>query len=212
MQAKLALWQSKRLIHTHQDFYHDYRYHTGLQFLFNDLYSHQDFSERDRDLERIFPKLVKLLPSKVLDTVSIMVELNLLTQQLDQALCEQLAKRTDGHITPEAYCSAYQACDNQADRQRQLSLVHEAGLKLERYAHSQTIMFALRISEGPAEMAGLSALYNFLKRGFSAFHSMQDVAILMETIVQREHALLQQIFDGLIPNTFTSFIPEQSHD
>ncbi len=200
-------------MHTHADFYYDERYHQGLQFLFNDLYSHQDFSERDRDLERIFPKLVKLLPGKVLETVSTLVELNLLTQQLDHTLAVQLQQIAPGQpISGQRYCAAYRTCNNLDMRQQQLDLIHAAGLKLERYARSQTILFALRMSEGAAEMAGLAALHGFIQRGFVAFHSMQDIALLMDTIVQREKQLLDAIYQGHSPNTFISFNAEIQHD
>ena len=88
--AKLAQWQSERLKHSHRDLYYSPRYQDGLSFLFTELYSDTDFSERDRDLERIFPKMVKLLPNSVLETVSLLVELNMLTQMLDQELATKL--------------------------------------------------------------------------------------------------------------------------
>ncbi len=206
MLGALATWQSRRLIFTHHDFYADRRYQEGLHFLFNDLYSHQDFGDRDRDLERIFPKLVKLLPSSVLETVSILVELNLLTQQLDLQLVERLdTMSADTFIQGQDYCEAFRACNNQQARLRQLTLVHEAGLKLEHYARSQSIAFGLRMTEGAAEMAGLAALHQFIRRGFKAFQSMEDVPLLMNTIVDRERALMQAIFDGSLPDTFLSF-------
>lgn len=209
---QLARWQSERLIHTHSDFHSDPRYREGLDFLFQDLYSHQDFSERDRDLERIFPKLVKLLPARVLETVSVLVELNQLTQELDIALTRQLQPDPQAPINAKDYCAAYRACNNLPTRQLQLQRVHEAGLKLEKYARSQTIALGLRMTEGAADMAGLSALHGFIQRGFRAFHSMHGVPALLNTICERENSLLLSIFAGETPTTFQSFTPGTSHD
>ena len=87
---QLTLWQNARLKNTHQDLYSNSNYKKGLQFLFDELYSAKDFSGRDSDLERILPKIIKLLPKAVIDTVRLLVELNLLTQKLDQQLTDTI--------------------------------------------------------------------------------------------------------------------------
>lgn len=193
----LAAWQSARLLQTHNDLYQLPGYRDGITFLFNELYSAQNFDQRDNDLERIFPKLLKLMPNKVLGTVAAIVELNLCTQELDIVITEQLLAQ--GHIdtlNEEYYAEAYRRCDNKAQRLKQLELVAEVGDKLNRYARSRSIMLALKASRRPAELAGLAALHGFIHRGFTAFHSMQDIPHLMQTIVHRERAILAQIFAG----------------
>jgi len=195
--SKLALWQSARLKHTHQDLYASANYQKGLEFLFTDLYSAEDFSHRDRDLERIFPKMVKLLPNAVLETVTLLVELNLLTQTLDQNLANALFNVLKlEEIDELGYCEAYRHCDNLSQRAYQIELTSELGNKLDKYARSSMINFSLKITETPAEMAGLSALHNFLMKGFSAFHSMKAVKPLMATLTERESAILKQIYAG----------------
>lgn len=195
--AKLAHWQSERLKHSHQDLYQSPKYQQGLAFLFTDLYSSEDFSDRDRNLERIFPKMVKLLPKSVLNTVSLLVELNLLTQQLDHALAETIFIRL-GHqqLDEGKYCQAYRLCNNHGERLYQIQLTAELGKKLDKYARSSIILFSLKMSEGAAEMAGLSALHQFLMSGFQAFHSMQNIDKLMVTLTERETDYLDRIYQG----------------
>jgi hypothetical protein len=190
----LSAWQSRRLQMTHSDLHSDARFRNGLNFLFSDLYSPQDFSSRDSSLERIFPKMVKWLPESVLDTVAQLVELNHLTQWLDQQLTERLfAHSAAQEIRIDLYCDAYRRCDNRTDRERQVRQVCEAGLLLDRYARSTFLRYSLKISESAAEMAGLAALHQFLLKGFSAFHEMQDVERLMRTLEQRELAIMNRI-------------------
>lgn len=192
---RVAAWQSARLLKTHQDLYQLPGYRDGIDFLFNELYSAQNFDQRDTDLERIFPKLLKLMPNKVLGTVATIVELNLCTQELDIMITEQLLAH--GHIetlNEQHYANAYRRCDNKAQRLKQLELVAEVGDKLNRYARSRSIMLALKASRRPAELAGLAALHGFIHRGFTAFHNMQDIPRLMHTIVNREYTILEQIF------------------
>jgi len=195
--TQLTLWQSERLKRTHHDLYHTSNYKQGLTFLFDELYSAQDFSSRDRDLERIFPKMIKLLPKTVISTVSLLVELNLLTQKLDHELARAIFHTLDyADINEQNYCEAYQYCNNQDQRQYQIKLTSELGVKMDKYARSSLINFSLKITETPAEMAGLSKLHAFIMRGFSAFHTMKDVQTLMETLTQRESVVLDQIFTG----------------
>ena len=191
----LSQWQSSRLIHTHKTFYQSPDYSEGLDFLFSELYSAKDFSQRDSDLERIFPKLVKYLPKKVVHIVALLVELNHLTQQLDQQLAFTIFHRMKlKHIDEDIYCHAYKSCDNKADRIRQIELTQELGTKLDRYARSSTISFTLNMTEGAAEMAGLRALHQFLKSGFNAFHKMKSVDSLMHEISTKERDLMMTIF------------------
>ena len=195
--AKLSQWQSERLKHSHNDLYYSPVYQTGLAFLFTDLYSDTDFSDRDRDLERIFPKMVKLLPNSVLETVSLLVELNMLTQMLDQDLATKLfLDLSHTSINEQNYCEAYQLCKNAQKRAYQIKLTEKLGKKLDKYARSQVILFSLKLSKGAAESAGLGALHDFLNSGFKAFHSMQNIDMLMHTIAMREIQFLKAIMSG----------------
>ena len=192
--AKLAQWQSERLKFSHRDLYHAPQYQQGLSFLFTELYADNDFSQRDRDLERIFPKMIKLLPASVLETVSLLVELNMLTQMLDQELADMLFNTLGyAQINEENYCAAYRLCNNLQKRAYQIQLTSELGKKLDKYARSQVILFSLKLSKGAAEKAGLGALHCFLREGFAAFHSMQDIDYLMRKIACRESDFLGRI-------------------
>jgi hypothetical protein len=195
--ARLSQWQSERLKHSHSDLYYSPIYQEGLSFLFTDLYSDTDFSDRDRDLERIFPKMVKLLPNSVLETVALLVELNMLTQMLDQELASKLfLDLSYTSINEQHYCEAYRLCNNEQKRAYQIKLTDELGKKLDKYARSQVILFSLKLSKGAAESAGLSALHQFLSTGFKAFHSMQNIDMLMHNIALRETQFLKEIMSG----------------
>jgi hypothetical protein len=192
--AKLAQWQSERLKYSHKDLYYSSLYQEGLSFLFTDLYSDTNFSERDRDLERIFPKMVKLLPNSVLETVSLLVELNMLTQLLDQELATKLyIDLSHTTINEQNYCEAYRLCKSEQKRAYQIKLTEDLGKKLDKYARSKAILFSLKLSKSAAESAGLGALHSFLSMGFNAFHSMQDVDMLMHKIALRETSFLDAI-------------------
>ena len=188
MTTALATWQTNRLRTTHSDLYRNEHFQNGIDFLLQELYGANDFSARDRDLERIFPKLVKLLPNKLIDTVSNLVELNLLTQQLDEKLAitmlELNANPTE--IVEQTYIAAYANGSEFSERKRQLELVSQAGQLLDKHARNPLLRFSLNVSERPANKAGLAALHSFLVRGFDAFYSMKNVNTLMQRDSRRD--------------------------
>lgn len=193
----LGDWQAERLKHTHADLYHNPRYHEALDYLLKDLYSPKEFSRRDSDVERVFPVMVKLLPDHALYTVSGLVELNLLSQQLDLQLTEALFQHLGvSQITEESYAQAYRLCDNHARRLQQIQLFANIGNDLERYVSSRLLAMTLKMTEGPAYMAGLGELHGFLSRGFHAFRAMGGVEELLDRIIQREIQILERIYAG----------------
>lgn len=197
LEEALRRWQTARLKATHADLYRTHRYHNGLDFLLQDLYAPQQFTRRDDDIERIFPMMVKLLPETVLQLVARLVELNLLTQRLDQTLASHLrAMNHVGPITPAAYAQAFQASNDSINRRHQLQLIADVGDDLDRYVRSKTLALLLRMTRGAAEMAGLGDLHNFLRRGFDAFLEMEGVTELLDTVVRRETLILEGLLAG----------------
>ncbi len=193
----LGNWQMTRLKRTHHDLYHDPRYHEGLDFLLQDLYAPKEFSRRDDDVERIFPVVVKLLPDHALSTVASLVELNLISQQLDLALTEVLFNQLRVHeVTEQTYIEAFRLCDNQSRRLHQIQLVSKVGNDLEKYVHSRLLLTTLKMTRKPADMAGLGQLHSFLQRGFNAFRQMGEVSPLLDCVIQRETRILKRIFAG----------------
>lgn len=196
----LSQWQAERLKETHQDLYQSPRYHEGLDFLLKDLYAPKEFTQRDDDLERIFPVAVKLLPDNLLYTISLLVELNLLTQQLDMALADMLFNQLKvNEITAENYCEAYRLCNNKTLRLHQTQLIANIGNDLDVYVRSRLVRLTLKVTRSPAEMAGLGNLHSFLRRGFSAFQEMNGVDELLTLIISRETDILESIFNNESP-------------
>lgn len=199
----IAHWQAERLKATHRDLYRHPGYHDGLEFLLTDLYAPASMTRRDDSVDRVFPKMVKWLPDHLLDTLAGLVQLNLLTQQLDLELAERLEELQlpAETLTKEDYCLAYRASRMQAQRRQQIMLVAQVGQQLDRYVRNRTLGWLLSISRAPAEMADLSDLHDFLRRGYGAFRKMKQVDLLIDRLVSRE----QRVMDNILcnhPNPF----------
>lgn len=194
----VANWQAERLKSTHQDLYQHPGYHAGLEFLLTDLYAPASMTRRDDNIDRVFPKMVKWLPDHLLETLAGLVELNLITQQLDLELVELLDQRDIPAtlIAAEHYCEVYRASQMLEQRRKQVVLVADVGQQLDRYVRNRTLGWLLSMSRTPAEMADLSDLHNFLHRGYSAFRKMDNVDLLINRLVTREQQVMDNILSG----------------
>jgi hypothetical protein len=194
----IADWQAQRLKQTHRDLYDHPGYHSGLEFLLTDLYAPAGMTRRDDNIDRVFPKMVKWLPDHLLGTLSGLVELNLLTQELDLELAERVHQEglNIGDLNADGYCRAYRNSRRLSDRERQIRLVADVGQQLDRYVRNRTLGWLLSMAKTPAEMANLTDLHSFLHRGYSAFRKMEDVDGLIDRLVVRESRVMDNILAG----------------
>ncbi len=194
--ARVAGWQSRRLRMTYADLSADPRYAAAVEFFQNDLYGAADFSQRDADLARVVPIMVRMLPASMLVTTAAAVELNGLSQELDRVLLGRLP-RADGQFSVAEYCKAYRRVGNFPLRRRQIDLIAEIGAALDRQVRKPLLRTALMMMRHPARMAGMSTLQDFLERGFDAFHRMGGAEYFLETIRSRETEIMEAIIAGV---------------
>lgn len=192
---RVANWQARRLRMTYADLAADPRYTAAIAFFQNDLYGPADFSRRDADLARVVPVMVRVLPERVIGTMAAAMELNGLSQELDRVLLARLP-RADGNFSVTEYCKAYRRAGNFPLRRRQVRLIVEVGAELDRHVKKPLVRTALAMMRQPAKLAGLSALQDFLERGFAAFRRMDGAKEFLATIEERETQILEAIVDG----------------
>jgi hypothetical protein len=192
---RLATWQSRRLRMTYDDLAAQDRYAGAIQFFQTDLYGTTDFARRDADLARVVPVMVRMLPDTVIATIAKAVELHALSQALDRSLLARLP-RADGRFSVAEYCRAYRRTGKRPERERQIRLIGEIGVRLAEFVRKPLIRAALRMMRQPARLAGLAALHDFLERGFAAFHQMGEATEFLATIDTRERALMEAMLAG----------------
>jgi len=193
--GRLADWQARRLRMTYADLAADPRYKAAIRFFQNDLYGAGDFSRRDADLARVVPMMVKMLPDAVILTAAAAMELNALSQELDRLLLARLP-RADGYFSVVEYCKAYRRAGNFPARERQIRLIGDIGTALDHYVQKPLVRTALAMMRQPARMAGMSALQDFLERGFAAFRTMNGAQTFLATIAERETQIMEAIVGG----------------
>jgi hypothetical protein len=191
--ARLGAWQSRRLGATYADLAGMPRYADAIAFFQSDLYG-GDFAQRDADLARVVPLMVRMLPERVIATVALAMELNALSQELDRLLLAALP--ANAALTVARYCRAFRDMGHRDLRARQVDLIVEIGRGLDGVVRKPFIHAALVMMRTPARLAGLGVLHDFLERGFDAFHRMEGADEFLATIDRRERALFDRIFAG----------------
>ena len=191
---RVARWQSRRLNATYSDLAADPRYAEAIAFFQSELYGPGDFSQRDADLARVVPIMIRVLPDAVVETVAMAMELSTLSHELDHALVGKLD--ASAPFTVAAYCDAYRACDNRAERTRQIELIGRTGRALDRYVRQPMLRPLLLMMRHPARAAGLAALQEFLEGGFASFAGMREVDAFLKAVDNRETTLMEAMFSG----------------
>lgn len=193
--AHLGEWQLRRLRRTYADLEASPRYAAAIRFFETDLYGPSDFASRDTDLARVVPVMRRLLPAGALETVASAVELNALSQDLDRAMIDELRSFGDRFGVSD-YCAAYRRMGQHHRRRRQIRLIGDVGVSLDRYVAKPMVRSALRMMRKPARVAGLTALQGFLERGFAAFAQMRGAVEFLATIESRETMIHEAIVGG----------------
>lgn len=203
--ALLRSWQANRLQNTYQDLLLSKRYRPAAQFFLSDIYAARDFSQRNADLERFYQGVSKVLPERAVSILADAVDLYQLSDRLDEDMSRVLIndlEATDS-ITTALYAEAYRILDNYDDRVRQIQLITAIGRGVDKLVQIPFVGVTLRLAHAPAVMAGWSELQGFLERGYVAFKHMKGADGFLDTVRNREMAILEAIFaDEPIP-----FIP-----
>lgn len=196
----LRAWQAGRLARTYPDLLAHPRFGAAAGFFLSDLYGPKDFSARDHEIERILPMLAKALPVSGLGTLSLAIELDALSEDLDARMVDELRRRgTIATLDDAAYAAAFQTVGRRPARRRQIDLIIETGEALEALARKPLIAGAIKLMRGPAHAVGLGELHDFLERGFTTFRQMGRASEFLARIEIKECELLDAWLRGEIP-------------
>jgi hypothetical protein len=194
----LRKWQSQRLERTYTDLLVTKRFGPACRFFLDDVYSAKDFRQRDHEIKHLYATLSHFLPDALLKLVKKVIELNDLTNALDEALLEALRHDlgVEDAITPELYAAGYRVCNNYAERVYQIELIGEVGHMVDFAAKIPLVATTLKLARRPVARAGWHELHEWIERGFLAFQHMHGADEFLGTIHDRETKILGRIFAG----------------
>ena len=189
-------WQRRRLSDSYKDLISQERYAAAGEFFLAELYGGLNFRERDQQMERVLPVMVRMLREDMLLALAEAFELQSLSLSLDMDMTIALKQSGWGELNTARYGEIYRSCGRPEDRERQIKLIGHLGLELNELVHHRLVMFLIRTLRGPARAAGFGLLQTFLEQGLRAFQIMGDGTYFINTIWNNEDKVMRRLFAG----------------
>jgi hypothetical protein len=193
----LQVWQSNRLMQTHQVMYQVKRFRPAIHFFRDDLYGAQHFRERNQQLMNALPIMCNTLPESMLKVVEMAAELHVISLELDSLLLHFLPVDCElEKLTLSQWVGAYQRCDNPEQRARQIELIENIGESLNTIVDKPLIGRLLKWAAMPATIAGYGKIHQFVCDGFFAFKALETPNEFLTPVIKTERALSERWFKG----------------
>ncbi len=186
-------YQHSRFEQTYADMLNDPGRASAARFFLDELYGPRDYSARDAQFERVVPALVRLFPAEIVDTIELLAELHAMSEMLDSRMG---AAMPSARVDEAVYAQTWRGVGTPELRERQIQLMFDVGMALDRHTRSVVLRNTLRLMRRPAAAAGLGALQAFLEAGFESFRQLRGATDFLRTIADRERSVAAAHFGG----------------
>ncbi|KYP10533.1 MAG: hypothetical protein A0129_12370 [Limnobacter sp. CACIAM 66H1] len=201
LKTDLKIFQNNRLKFTYKDLLEDKGMHAACRFFLDQLYCTHDVSTRDHQVERVLPKLEKLLPSGAVDTVRKVIYMDYLAELLDDEITSYINEKefySDNELKEKYYIEAFRQQGQFDLRERQILLVREVGESLRKLMRLPFLRSLMKMTRGAAQKANLEDFHDFLSQGLDAFASLEKPTLFFQLIQEREMSILEGIRQGTL--------------
>lgn len=192
----LQEFQLERIATTFADLVAEQSSRPAVNFFLSELYGGFDFRERDQDMGKVMPLMVRFLPDRALMTMSEAFELQAISLEFDMGMAEYIDRMRYGQLDMARYCEVYRASDDRRGRERQILLIRKLGYDLEKLVRKPFVSALARLMRGPAHAAGFGKLQDFLEEGLASFRALKDAGWFVDIIYEREWLAMQNMFAG----------------
>lgn len=201
LKTDLKIFQNNRLEFTYKDLLEDKGMHAACRFFLDQLYCTHDVSTRDHQVERVLPKLEKLLPGGAVDTVRKVIYMDYLAELLDDEITIYINEKefySDNELKEKSYIEAFRQQGQFDLRERQILLVREVGESLRKLMRLPFLRSLMKMTRGAAQKANLEDFHDFLSQGLDAFASLEKPTLFFQLIQEREMSILEGIRQGTL--------------
>lgn len=201
LKKSIKIFQNNRLENTYQDLLKDKGMRPACRFFLDQLYCTHDVSMRDHQVERVLPKLEKLLPGGAVDTVRKVIYMDYLAELLDDELTLFINGEeflSDNLHQDMSYIKAFKKQGQFELREQQIRLVREVGESLRKLMRLPFLRPLLRMTRGAAQKANLEDFHDFLSQGLDAFSLLERPTLFFQLIQEREMSILEGIRQGTL--------------
>lgn len=191
---RFTRWQFDYMLPFFDDLLEPEGYAEAIDFIISDL-AGVGIAERDHDIERATPIIVRSLPTQGLELAAAAAELNAGALEFNLAICRQLL--VDGKlpetISEARYCTACRDASSFEECMDLVDLTVALGDGLKTLVRVPLIGMLLRTMRAPAHVAGFGALQEFLETGYLTFRRISDIDYFLELL----HARMEKVFDRI---------------
>ena len=191
---RFTRWQFDYMLPFFDDLLGPTGYKAAIDFVVSDL-AGVGVSERDHEIERATPVIVRTLPTHPLETAAAAVELNVGALDINLAIWRGLLvdRELPEVITERDYCATCRRVSSYQDCMALVDLAGELGTTLKTLVRVPLIGGLLKSMRRPARAAGFGALQKFLERGFVTFRQISDI----DQFLAVSHKRMDEIFDHI---------------
>lgn len=195
LKEALQQYQIERLRQTFADIEETPEYTRLAHFFYEEIYGHQDFGFRTEGIKTLHHKLSGLLKGEIIEAMGKVIELNELSDTLDDLMVEKMAEMgIQPPLDERKYQEVYRSLDNYEQRVYQINLLIEVIKEMHHISRMRFIGLSLKVVSKAAHVAGFGKIMDFLYAGYEAFHSAKDIDFFAETIRERELAINRRLF------------------
>ena len=194
-------WQFDYMLPFFDDLLGPTGYKAAIDFVVSDL-AGVGVSERDKEIERATPVIVRTLPAHPLETAAAAVELNAGALEINTAIWRGLLidGELPGEITEADYCATCRRVSSYEDCMHLVDLANELGATLKSLVRVPLIGGLLKSMRRPARAAGFGALQSFLEKGFVTFRQISDIDRFLDLSHQRMDEIFRHIYQSALPD------------
>ena len=199
LKKEIKIFQNSRLECTYKDLLEDQGMRAACRFFLDQLYCTHDVSTRDHQVERVLPKLEKLLPGGAVDTVRKVIYMDYLAELMDDEITLFINEKefySDNLLKEKSYIEAFRKQGQFDLRERQILLVREVGESLRKLMRLPFLRPLMKMTRGAAQKANLEDFHDFLSQGLDAFASLEKPTLFFQLIQEREMSILEGIRQG----------------
>lgn len=210
---RFTRWQFDYMLPFFDDLLGPKGYKEAIDFVVSDL-AGVGVSERDQDIERAAPVIVRTLPAHPLETAAAAVELNVGALEINLAIWRGLL--VDGEL-PEAitetdYCASCRRFSSYEECMALVNLANELGATLKTLVRIPLIGGLLKSMRRPARAAGFGALQAFLEKGFITFREISDIDRFLTVSHKRMDEIFDHVYHSPLPGAETGDSDPDSPD
>ncbi|MCR2746680.1 FFLEELY motif protein [Limnobacter parvus] len=201
LKKEIKRFQNNRLENTYGDLLEQQGMRLACRFFLDQLYCTHDLSTRDHQVERVLPKLEKLLPASAVNTVRKVIYMDYLAELLDDEITQfiNVEKWYSNKLLQESnYIHAFKMQGQYDLREQQILLVREIGESLRRLMRLPFLKQLLKMTRGAAQKSNLEDFHDFLSQGLEAFTSLEKPTLFFQIIQEREMSILVGIRQGTL--------------